>query len=98
MIDDLVSYRVAAAVEDDEGNLDTKTAVVGYNSAIDSFFLQAFESEDGNEPRIWLGTQYCEFPTIGSLKRKCEDLGLQLLGAKHPDWGLPHPSIWEEEI
>ncbi|MBB4277879.1 hypothetical protein [Rhizobium mongolense] len=39
-------------------------AVIGYDQPLQTFFLQAFPDEDGDDLALWLGTEFRAFETI----------------------------------
>ncbi|MBB4187311.1 hypothetical protein GGE07_003975 [Sinorhizobium terangae] len=43
-------------------------AVIGYDRRLQTFFLQAFPDAEGEDLALWIGTQYCAFETLTSLR------------------------------
>lgn len=56
-------------------------AVIGYDKPLRTFFLMGFydaESDDDEEPEIWLGTCLEEFPTLESLIEEARTRGYEV--------------------
>jgi len=43
-------------------------AVIGYDRPLQTFFLQAFPDEEGDDLALWLGTQYRAHETLSDLR------------------------------
>ncbi|GAA3102111.1 hypothetical protein GCM10010520_54070 [Rhizobium viscosum] len=43
-------------------------AVIGYDRPLQTYFLQAFPDEEGEDLALWLGTDYRAFETLSSLR------------------------------
>ena len=43
-------------------------AVIGYDRPLQTFFLQAFPDEEGEDLALWLGTEYRAFETLTALR------------------------------
>jgi hypothetical protein len=43
-------------------------AVIGYDRPLQTFFLQAFPDEEGEDLGLWLGTEYRAFETLTALR------------------------------
>ncbi|MBC2887694.1 hypothetical protein H7Q97_20155 [Ochrobactrum sp. CM-21-5] len=55
-------------------------AVIGYDRPLRTFFLQGFEVEtdDFEEPEVWLGTALEEFPTLENLVEEVRRRGFEI--------------------
>lgn len=51
-------------------------AIVGFDEAMETYFLQAFEGVEG--PRVWLGTSYREFHSFDALCRAARKRGIEV--------------------
>lgn len=56
-----------------------RTATVGYDRMLRTYFLQAFPHEDDG-CRYWLGCFLEEYPTLESLQQHARECGLRLDG------------------
>ena len=54
-------------------------AVIGYDPPLQTFFLQAFPDETGDDLDLWLGTAFREFRTLEGLRRAAEAQGYEFL-------------------
>ncbi|MCQ1855466.1 hypothetical protein [Neorhizobium galegae] len=43
-------------------------ATIGYDRPLQTFFLQAFATSDGEDLELWLGTEFQEFETLAALR------------------------------
>lgn len=43
-------------------------AIIGYDSPLQTFFLQAFPDAEGEDLELWLGTDFREFETLSQLR------------------------------
>ncbi|BBB10617.1 hypothetical protein [Sphingopyxis sp. EG6] len=53
-------------------------AVIGYDPPMRTYFLQAFEDIESDEPGLWLGTRFDEYPDLPSLVAAVEAGGYAL--------------------
>jgi len=53
-------------------------AVIGYDPPMRTYFLQAFEDEERDEPGLWLGTRFDEYPSLAALIAAIERQGYTL--------------------
>lgn len=42
-------------------------AVIGYDPPMRTYFLQAFEDVESDEPGLWLGIRFDEYPSLAAL-------------------------------
>jgi hypothetical protein len=54
-------------------------ATIGYDRPLQTFFLQAFASSDGQDLELWLGTEYQEFATLAALRAAAVNQGFDFL-------------------
>lgn len=50
-------------------------AVIGYDPPLETYFLQAFPDENGEDLALWLGTELREFPSLDGLREAAVKLG-----------------------
>lgn len=55
-----------------------ENAVIGYDPPMRTYFLQAFEDVESDEPGLWLGTSFDEYPTLAALAAAAEQQGYTL--------------------
>lgn len=53
-------------------------AVIGYDPPMRTYFLQAFEDEERDEPGLWLGIRFDEYSSLGALIAAAERQGYAL--------------------
>ncbi|KAK0360003.1 hypothetical protein LTR94_029032, partial [Friedmanniomyces endolithicus] len=53
-------------------------AVIGYDPPMRTYFLQAFEDEERDEPGLWLGIRFDEYPSLAALIAAAERQGYAL--------------------
>jgi len=56
-----------------------RTATIGYDRMLRTYFLQAFPDADGNS-QLWLGCFLQEYPTLEELETYTQECGYQLAG------------------
>lgn len=61
-----------------------ENAVIGFDSPLRTYFLQAFEDPNTEEPRLWLGTRFGEFHDLPSLASAARARGYALDGLTEP--------------
>ncbi len=53
-------------------------AVIGYDPPMRTYFLQAFEDVECDEPGLWLGIRFDEYPSLAALVAAAERQGYAL--------------------
>lgn len=54
-------------------------AVIGYDPPLETFFLQAFPNESGDDLALWLGTDHRAFRTLEALHQAAHARGYAFL-------------------
>ncbi|WP_216333570.1 hypothetical protein [Rhizobium sp. X9] len=54
-------------------------AIIGYDSPLQTFFLQAFPDADGEDLELWLGTGLREFETLSQLRAAAIERGFDFI-------------------
>lgn len=55
-----------------------ENAVIGYDPPMRTYFLQAFEDVESDEPGLWLGIRFDEYPSLAALVAAAERQGYAL--------------------
>jgi hypothetical protein len=55
-----------------------ENAIIGYDPPMRTYFLQAFEDPTTEQPRLWLGTRFDQYPDLASLIAAANERGFDL--------------------
>jgi hypothetical protein len=55
-----------------------ESAVIGYDPPMRTYFLQAFEDPATEQPRLWLGTRFDQYPDLASLIAAAKERGFDI--------------------
>ncbi len=53
-------------------------AIIGYDPPMRTYFLQAFEDPATEQPRLWLGTHFDQYPDLASLIAAAGERGFDI--------------------
>lgn len=76
--------RYAAVVR--VGEIEDENAIVGYDEILQTHFFQSGSEHDDGSPVVWIGVRHQEFPTLISLERRLEEMGVQIAELEFESW------------